>query len=296
VLSASDEDRIAYLAGEPVESLTSDERAELDELRALLEADEMWAQPPAELEDRVVAAIADAAGTAGTAGTAGAASAADTSDAAADSARNPLPRQFATPVQPAHVRRAAHEAEAEAARQPREAPAARPTPPPQPARELKKPRRQRSWVMTIMERPAYAFGVLAVLVALVAGITAISNSGGGSPSPAPLQFAMVVNGTSLEPGAHGSATLTKMSSGWQVELAATGLPHLANGSYYQAWLKNAAGVLVPIGTFNDAVKVTLWSGVPVTQFRTLTVTRQQANGNPASSGQRVLTGTIKSSG
>ena len=107
---------------------------------------------------------------------------------------------------------------------------------------------------------------------------------------------MVVTGTSLAPGAHGSATLTKMSSGWQVELSATGLPHLPDGRYYQAWLKNSAGVLVPIGTFNDALKVTLWSGVPVTQFRTLTVTRQEANGNPASSGQRVLIGTIKSSG
>jgi hypothetical protein len=276
-LSASDEDRIAYLAGEPVESLTSDERAELDQLRALLEADEMWADPPAELEDRVVAAIADAAGTA----------------EAPEATRAPLPRQFATPVQPAEVRRAAREAEA---RQPRQAPPARPTPPPQAARPIKKPRRERSWVMTILERPAYAFGVLVVLVALVAGVTVLTRSGGGSPSPAPLQFAMVVNGTSLAPGVHGSATLTKMSSGWQVELSASGLPHLTNGRYYQAWLKNSAGVLVPIGTFNDAAKVTLWSGVPVTQFRTLTVTRQQANGNPASSGQRVLIGTIKSSG
>jgi len=276
-LSASDEDRIAYLAGEPVESLTSEERAELDELRGLLEADEMWAQPPAELEYRVVAAIADAAGTA----------------EAPEPARAPRPQQFATPVQPAEVRRAARDAEA---REPRQAPAPRPAPSPQAARVVKKPRRERSWVMTILERPAYAFGVLAVLVAVVAGITALSNSGGGSPSPAPLQFAMVVNGTSLAPGAHGSATLTKMSSGWQVELSASGLPHLTNGRYYQAWLKNSAGVLVPIGTFNDAVKVTLWSGVPVTQFRTLTVTRQEANGNPASSGERVLIGTIKSSG
>jgi hypothetical protein len=276
-LSASDEDRIAYLAGEPVESLTSDERAELDELRALLEADEMWAEPPAELEDRVVAAIADAAGTAET----------------PESTRAPLPRQFATPVQPAEVRRAAREAEA---KQPRQAPPARPALPPTAARPIKKPRRERSWVMTILERPAYAFGVLVVLVALVAGVTVLTRSGGGSPSSAPLQFAMVVNGTSLAPGAHGSATLTKMSSGWQVELAASGLPHLTNGRYYQAWLKNSAGVLVPIGTFNDAVKVTLWSGVPVTQFRTLTVTRQEANGNPASSGQRVLIGTIKNSG
>ena len=103
---------------------------------------------------------------------------------------------------------------------------------------------------------------------------------------------MVVNGTDLAPAAHGSATLVKESSGWHITLKAAGLPHLTNGRYYQAWLKNSAGILVPIGTFNDAVNVTLWSGVPVTQFQTLTVTRQQANGNPASSGQRVLTGTI----
>jgi Anti-sigma-K factor rskA len=277
VLSASDEDRIAYLAGEPVESLTPDERAELDELRTLLEADEMWAEPPAELEDRVVAAVADAAGT--------------SPETAEQEDPATTRRRFATPVQPATTRRAEREAQA----RPAQAPSRPQPPPPRTARAPRQPR-QRSWVITILNRPAYAFGLIAALVVVVAGVAAISTSGGGNPPPAPLKFAMVVNGTSLAPGAHGSATLTKMSSGWQVELSATGLPHLANGRYYQAWLKNSAGVLVPIGTFNDALKVTLWSGVPVTQFQTLTVTRQEANGNPASSGQRVLTGTIKSPG
>jgi hypothetical protein len=66
-----------------------------------------------------------------------------------------------------------------------------------------------------------------------------------------------------------------------------------SGRFYQAWLKNRDGVLVPVGTFNDARNVTLWSGVPVTTFRTLTVTVQPANGNPASSGRRVLSGTVR---
>ena len=65
-----------------------------------------------------------------------------------------------------------------------------------------------------------------------------------------------------------------------------GLPRRDGKEFYQAWLKNAAGVLVPVGTFNDARKVTLWSGVPVTKFRTLTVTQQVANGDPASSGRQ----------
>ena len=109
----------------------------------------------------------------------------------------------------------------------------------------------------------------------------------------PLRLAMVVTGTPLAPYAHGSATATKTTSGWEIQLSATGLPHLANGRYYQAWVKDAAGILVPVGTFNDALHVTLWAGVPVTRFRTLTVTEQQANGNPASSGRRVLVGTIR---
>ena len=137
-------------------------------------------------------------------------------------------------------------------------------------------------------RPALAFAgglagaAAAIVVAIVLAV--------GSSSPAPLQFAMVVSGTSLAPGAHGSATLTKMTSGWEIQLSATGLPHLANGRYYQAWLKNAAGILVPVGTFNDAEHVILWSGAPVTQFRSFSVTEQLANGNAASSGRRVLVG------
>ena len=113
-MSASDEDRIAYLAGEQVESLTPDERSELDELRALLEAEAMWAEPPDELEDRVVAAIADAAGT----------------SPAPEPTKRPGPRQFATPVQPAHVRRAAQEAQA-----------SQPPQPPPPARQAHRPSR-----------------------------------------------------------------------------------------------------------------------------------------------------------
>lgn len=221
-MSASDNERIAYLSGEPVESLTPRERAELDELRALLEAPAAWEEPDPGLEDRVLAAIA-----------------------------------------------------AEAARAPEREPVAAPAP--------AKPVRTRWW----SRRPAFALGGLATAAAaiVVALVLAL-----GSSSPAPLQFAMVVSGTSLAPGAHGSATLTKTQSGWRIELSATGLPHLANGRYYQAWLKNPAGILVPVGTFNDAQKVTLWSGAPVTTFRAFSVTVQQANGNPVSSGKRVLVG------
>ena len=60
-MTPSDNERIAYLAGEPAESLPAQDRAELDELRELLRAPATWAEPDRGLEERVVSAIADAA-------------------------------------------------------------------------------------------------------------------------------------------------------------------------------------------------------------------------------------------
>jgi hypothetical protein len=55
-------------------------------------------------------------------------------------------------------------------------------------------------------------------------------------------------------------------------------------------------VLVPIGTFNDARDVTLWAGVSPIDFRTLTVTRERADGDQTSSGQKVLVGMVAAGG
>jgi hypothetical protein len=219
-VTGPDDDRIAYLAGEPVDSLSPQERGELDELLAALDAPATWVQPAQSLEDRIVNAIAQEA----------------------DSR-----------------------------------PAARAKPRPR----LRRP--------VFSRRRIYAVGAVAV-AAVAAIVVAV---GLRTTSPAELRLAMVVSGTSLAPGAHGSATLTKTGSGWRIQLSATGLRHLSGARYYQAWLKDAAGILVPVGTFDDARQVTLWSGVPATKFRTLTVTVQQANGDPRSSGQRVLTGSAR---
>jgi hypothetical protein len=107
-------------------------------------------------------------------------------------------------------------------------------------------------------------------------------------------FHAALAATNLAPGAAGEATLTKTSSGWRIELDATGLPRRAGGRFYEAWLRDAAGVLVPIGTFNEGRDVTLWAGVSPKTFTTLTVTREQADGDQTSSGEKVLVGTVVS--
>jgi anti-sigma-K factor RskA len=133
---------------------------------------------------------------------------------------------------------------------------------------------------------AAATAALAVAVGL-----AVFNSGTSGE-----RFRAALAPTNLVPGARGEATLTKTSSGWRIELNAAGLPRLAGRRFYEAWLRNAAGVLVPIGTFNQGRKVTLWAGVSPKNFTTLTVTREQADGDQTSSGEKVLVGTVNTGG
>ena len=132
-------------------------------------------------------------------------------------------------------------------------------------------------------------------VATAAVVAAIALSVLGS-STAGERFKAALGATSLEPGARGDATLTKTSSGWRITLDATGLPRRDGGRFYEAWLRNRAGVLVPIGTFNEGRKVTLWAGVSPKDFPTLSVTRERTDGDQGSSGDKVLVGPVDTTG
>ena len=127
----------------------------------------------------------------------------------------------------------------------------------------------------------------AALVAVVALAVSVLGSGTSAES-----FHVALAPTDLAPGATGEATLTKTTSGWRIELDATGLPRLDSGRFYEGWLRDAAGVLVPIGTFNEGKRVTLWAGVSPTEFTMLTVTRERADGDQTPSGEKVLDGKV----
>jgi hypothetical protein len=123
-------------------------------------------------------------------------------------------------------------------------------------------------------------------VAVAVGVAVFSSGTSGE------RFHAALAATDLQPGARADATLIKTASGWRIELDATGLPRLAGGRFYEAWLRDGAGVLVPVGTFNEGRKVTFWAGVSPESFTTLTVTRERADGDQASSGEKVLTGRV----
>ena len=138
-------------------------------------------------------------------------------------------------------------------------------------------------------RVRYAILAAAAAVLLAVGIAIGVTHERGRP----VEYAATLRATALAPGASGRATLTQTSSGWRIQLHASGLPRRDDGTYYEAWLESPAGVLVPVGTFNQFDDVTLWSGVAPSSFPLLTVTRQRAGADQSSSGQVVLAGTSR---
>jgi len=190
------------------DDLTPAERAEIERVRGVLADAAMWAEPPPDLQERVVAAIAEESGA---------------------------------------------------------------------GRRLRRVR--------------YSLMAVAAAVVLLAGVTV----GVQVTRDEPVQYAASLTGTRLAPDAAANVTMTQTDSGWKIELHATGLPRRTDGEFYEAWLKSDAGLLVPIGTFNEGTDVTLWSGVGPSAFPTLTVTTEVADDNQASSGQVVLIGQANES-
>jgi len=132
--------------------------------------------------------------------------------------------------------------------------------------------------------------VAAALMGVAAVGTAVVISQTGQDSTV-----VALTPTELAPDASGTAELSETPSGFSIELDIDGLPPAAEGSYYQAWLKNADGELVTIGTFHardGSDDVILWSGVDPADYPTLTVTLQREGEGAQSSGQVVLTGSL----
>ena len=246
--SATDRARVDYLAGETDVELDAADQAELDELRALLAEPTLWSEPPAELEDSVVALIE--AQTRATAET-------------------PLPATTSIETASAPPPSANAPVDLAAARE----------------------KRERRTGARRFTRPVFLVAAAAAIVAVAVSATLVLRN-----TTSQRTFDVALSATELVPGAAGSATMLKTDSGWEIKLDATGLPRLDGGEFYQAWLRNADGVLVPIGTFNEGTDVTLWAGVPPDQFSTMTITRESADGNQDSSGQRVLVGTAVEEG
>jgi hypothetical protein len=211
----NDDDRIAHLMGESADAVDEADRAALDDLRDLLADPAVWADPPDDLEGRIVASIS------------------------AEAPRRPV--------------------------------------------EVDRSRRR--------HRPAAVRWIVAA-TAVAAALLVAAVAGGMLSSGSEATRRYVALAAVGAPGPSASATLTRTEAGWRIELDAKALPRLDSGAYYEAWLKNPAGTLVPVGTFNGGGYITLWAGVSPVEYATFSVTVEPADGNQASSGQQVLIGSV----
>ena len=221
--------------------LDAADQAELDELRALLADPTLWSEPPAELEDSVVALIA-AEAECHRAG-----SAASSADPPARGRPADRPQSRSDPTDDARLNRSASDpAEPGTDYSRRPSTSARPG-----ERKQERPARRR------FTRPAFLVAAAAAVVAVALSAVLMLRDPRRSRGSMSRCAA-----TELAPGASGNAVMLKTDSGWEIQLDANGLPRLDNGQFYQAWLRNADGVLVPIGTFNEGTDVILWVGRP----------------------------------
>jgi hypothetical protein len=154
--------------------------------------------------------------------------------------------------------------------------------------------RRRRWTRPLLgTMAAVAAAVLIVVGVVVTDPFSDSDDGTGTVQEVALA------GTELAPNASATAELRDTPTGVSIMLDVSGLDPAALGFYYQAWVKGPAG-LVAIGTFHmrgddataDDGPIELWSGVDLAQYPDITVTLEPEDGNPASSGQRVLAGTV----
>ena len=133
-----------------------------------------------------------------------------------------------------------------------------------------------------------ALSAVAAAAAIGIGIGVVASQRGTTS-----EFTAELAATNLAPGASGSADITHNNAGFRITLQTHGLSALPAGQYYEAWLKNAAGARVPIGTFSSSDgRVTLWSGVSPKDFPTLTVTVENEHNEETAPGRPVLAGNV----
>jgi hypothetical protein len=144
-----------------------------------------------------------------------------------------------------------------------------------------------------------AVAAAAAAVAVFAAGLMLGNAGDDSGQAAspdaddPPVAEFSVRGTSAAPDAAADVEVFDRGAGYALILQTRGLAPAPDGSFYQGWLRSPAGEQVSVGTFHmrggDDI-VVLWSGVPLSGYPTLVVTRHDAGGSVA--GEEVMVGAL----
>jgi anti-sigma-K factor RskA len=167
-----------------------------------------------------------------------------------------------------------------------------PVPPPPLRVPAADPRRPRAAAtrgrLRTRRAPLLAAASAGLAAAAAALVIALVGSGGGDDRRSTTLALRAL------PGASGRASLT--ISGAAAELRGSGLPPSGAHDYYEAWLADARGRMVSMGTFrvgrDGRVDVHMPVAVDVSRYALVDVSREPDDGDPGHSDTSVLRATL----
>ena len=139
-----------------------------------------------------------------------------------------------------------------------------------------------------VSRSVSAVAAALILLFGLAAVLAWPSDGGWAH-----EFALA--GTDRAPDASASVTVQENGAGALIRLDAEGLAPAPANSYYEGWVDGPDGDMVAIGTFHlhhGDDPIALWAGVDLSKYPVLTVTLEPEDGDPGSSGDVVLRGSV----
>ena len=109
---------------------------------------------------------------------------------------------------------------------------------------------------------------------------------------------VALRATALAPGASGDLRGEKTGENFQIELEVRELPKLRKDEYYEMWYARDDGGRISCGTFRAQPRgqttVNLTAPVSAVSYPIIEVTREPDDGDPGSSGEKVLVGDLRS--
>ncbi len=150
-----------------------------------------------------------------------------------------------------------------------------------------RPRKQRRRFVPLLAAAALVIAILGAVAALNLGSDGDSFTG----------EIVALSGTEVAPDASGVARLTEQPDGVQIVLQVSDLAPAPPGFFYEAWLvKPEPRTAIGAGSFHlrggGTAEIELWSGVSITDYPLVTVTLE-SEADPGAPGQLVLVGEVQ---
>ncbi len=133
----------------------------------------------------------------------------------------------------------------------------------------------------------------ALLVVAVLGVGLFQAITGSSSAGVPL------TATALAPQASGEVRGERAGENIRIELDVRGLPELGEDEYYEMWYAREDGERISCGAFRPEPEglttVNFTTPINARAYPEIEITREPDDGDPGSSGEKVLEGTLQSS-